>query len=179
MKKLFLILTILFLSGKNVYSQINDTNKFIHELFSSFQTQDEKRFVNLYPNANQLKTVLYDIMKRQAGADTSGMHMGKAMLDEINDSALYNDYAREYRKAMDSARVAGVIWADARFAFSQADTSKAEDIDGKMLRGMIYFTSGQKDYFISFYEVLWPKVLDGWVGASIRNIGITKHPDDE
>lgn len=118
-------------------------------------------------------------MKRQTGSDTAALQLGKAMLNEITDSSLYLDYAKDYRKAMDSAKIAGVNWADAKFMFSQVDTSVADDIEGKMLRGMIYFTSEQKDYYISFYEVLWPKVLDGWVGASIRNIGEMKHPEDE
>src|SRR5690606_5665958 len=160
-------------------AQIKNTDTFIQELFTSFQTMDEKRFIDLYPDATQLKSILFDLMKRQNGIDTAALQLGKAMLNEITDSSLYMDYAKEYRKAMDSAKVAGVNWADAKFMFFQADTSVAEDIEGKMLRGMIYFTSGQKDYFISFYEALWPKVMDGWMGASIRNIGEMKHPEDE
>ena len=178
MKKFFLVVLLFFL-GKNGHTQIKDTDKFIQELFISFQTMDEKRFIDLFPDAIQLKTILLDLMKRQTGGDTAALQLGKAMLNEITDSSLYLDYAKEYHKAMDSAKVAGVNWADSKFMFSQADTSVADDIEGKMLRGMIYFTSGQKDYFISFYEVLWPKVMDGWMGASIRNIGEMKHPEDE
>lgn len=179
MKKIFFLIILLSFWGTNGHTQIKDTDQFIQELFISFQTMDEKRFIDLYPDAIQLKSILLDLMKRQTGGDTAALQLGKAMLNEITDSSLYLDYAKEYRKAMDSAKVAGVNWADAKFMFSQADTSVAEDINGKMLRGIIYFTSGQKDYFISFYEVLWPKVMDGWVGASIRNIGEMKHPEDE
>lgn len=179
MQKIFFSIAFIFFLCLNGQAQIKDTDKFIRELFNSFQTMDEKRFIDLYPDAIQLKTILLDLMKRQTGSDSAALQLGKAMLNEITDSSLYIDYAKEYRKAMDSAKLAGVNWADAKFMFSQADTAVAEDIEGKMLRGMIYFTSEQKDYFISFYEVLWPKVMDGWLGASIRNIGEMKHPEDE
>lgn len=179
MKKLAILLVILVFLTSNGQAQIKDTDKFIQELFTSFQTKDEKRFIDLYPDAIQLKSILFDLMKRQTGGDTAALQLGKAMLNEITDSSLSIDYVKGYHKAMDSAKVAGVDWADAKFMFSQADTSVAEDIEGKMLRGMIYFTSNKKDYFISFYEVLWPNVLDGWVGASIRNIGEMKHPEDD
>ena len=179
MKKIFFLIILLSFLGTNGHTQIKDTDKFIRELFTSFQTMDEKRFIDLYPDATQLKSILLDLMKRQTGSDTAALQLGKAMLNEITDSSLYLDYAKDYRKAMDSAKIAGVNWAEAKFMFSQVDTSVADDIEGKMLRGMIYFTSEQKDYYISFYEVLWPKVLDGWVGASIRNIGEMKHPEDE
>lgn len=179
MQKTFFSIAFIFFFGIHSKAQIKDTDTFIQELFNSFQTMDEKRFIDLYPDAIQLKSILFDLMQRQTGNDTAALQLGKNMLNEITDSSLYLDYAKEFRRAMDSAKVAGVNWADAKFMFSQADTSVAEDIEGKMLRGMIYFTSNKKDYFISFYEVLWPRVLEGWVGASIRNIGEMKHPEDE
>lgn len=179
MQKIFFSIVFMFFCYNNGTAQIKDTDKFIGELFASFQTKDEKKFIALYPDAVQLKSILFDLMKRQNGGDSAALQLGKEMLNEITDSTLYLDYAKEYRNAMDSARVAGVNWTDAKFMFYQADTAIAEDIEGKMLRGIIYFTSEQKDYFISFYEVLWPKVMGGWMGASIRNIGEMKHPDDE
>ena len=178
MKRIFLILFPFFLFFHSTNAQIKDTDTFIRQLFNSLQQQDEKKFIDLYPNANQLKSILLSMMKNESGTDTSSLQLGKAMLNEITDSSLYFEYAKEFRDAMDSSRIAGVDWNDAKFSFSQADTSKAVDIDGIMLRGIIYFSSQQKDYFISFYEVLWPKQLDGWVGVSIRNIGEMKHPED-
>ena len=178
MKKIVFIFFPLYFFIQPANAQVKDTDTYIQQLFTALQQQDEKKFIDLYPNSTQLKSILISLMKKQSGSDTSSLALGRAMLNEITDSSLYKDYIKEFREAMDSARIAGVDWSDAKFSFSQADTSKAEDTDGMMLRGVIYFTSRQKDYFISFYEVLWPKILGGWVGASIRNIGKMKYPED-
>lgn len=172
-----LMAIVFFCTG---HAQTRETDVFLKKVFTVLKTQDEKAFVQLYPDKEKFKKILLSMMKAQSGDDTASIARGMAMIGEITDSTLYRDFSAQYKSTMEKSRAKNLDWSNAVMSSYVADTLNSDEITGKQLKGKIFFKSGPKDYFLVFNEVIWPRDEAGWYGISIRKIGeVGKDSEDE
>lgn len=182
MKKLpILVLFAFFVSSS--YAQVRDTETMMREIFESIKTQDEKRFIGLFPSASEFKAILVKMMLDDPGsANLDSMQRGSVqqMLDEITDSTLAKEFVNEYRKAMRLREASSVDWSSANFVSFRGDTSSADNIsNAKAFSGHIYFNTTYKQYFISFSDVIWWPDHNAWYGVNIRAIKESSGSENE
>lgn len=176
MKRIFITVGILFFLLQ-ANAQVAGTHEFILETFNSIKYKDEKRYMQLFPDAAQMKIILKKMMASQEGNDSVKAIISDAILETVTDSVLQSGYKKDFKSILDSAAAAGISWQDATYIYHTADTISAAEIQGDILSGLIIFNSKGKEFFIAYEGVLWLPGMNGWMGITVKQIGEMKYPD--
>jgi hypothetical protein len=169
MKKIkCLVTTFLILITFTGYSQIKDKETMLKKIFETLKNDDAEGFVKLFPDITTMKSFMNDIKMK----DTSRqMDEVKDYLDDLNDSVFQQQFRRTFEKTKKKAVDKGIDLSSAQWTSFTADIDSVKDgqVKTTALKGMIYFTAGNKDYFIRYNDIIWFGDK-GWYGVSIRNI---------
>jgi hypothetical protein len=163
---LLIILATIQIAG---HSQASDKDEMIKKIFSAFKNKDEKAYIKLFPDVATIKDFFITLSK----SDTTGEmdQMIKASIDEMTDSSLQASLARDFRKYIKVSEQKGVAWNHAVFTSHNAVslTENQDGITASKLKGKLYFTSDNKEYFIKFDDIIWFE-SKGWYGVEIKRI---------
>ena len=183
MKIRFVFILMLAISTVNSRAQVGSKEIMVQKIFSVFHDKDESGYIRLFPDAAGTRYFLMEILRRQAGADTTNAAFTD-LLNQITDSSLKEEYLSDFHRYLKKGEKNGVDWSKTVFVSYSADSVMSTDADFPFpeLSGKIYFKSGDVDYFMSFREVLWFK-NKGWYGMDISGVdkkeNEAKVPDEE
>lgn len=162
------------------YAQEKSKEVMVKKIFSVLQQKNENAFIHLFPDA---VTTREFILKLYAKDIPEGDEK-KAQLDEltaaITDSMLLPKFTEAFRDIITAGEKKGIDWAKTKFISYQADSSFEEESAMSVLEGKIYFNEGDKEYFLSFNQVIWFENL-GWFGVDIDRVdekSKENEPDD-
>jgi len=170
MKKIkWLLVIVMIITAIAGYSQVQDKETMVKQVFSVLKNKDEQGYIKLFPDAATMK----ELMSMIAKSDTTGdlQDMMKILLDKITDSSLQIEFSGEFKKTIKMGEEKGVDWSQANLVSYKADSTltKKDGIEVSKLTGKIYFNVGSKEYFLKFNEVIWFE-REGWYGVDIERI---------
>ena len=205
-KRLLLIITVSFFIQSN--AQISNADSMIYKVFATLQAKDEKAFVALYPNASQfskmMRTMMEEMMnseqmKQMMAADEKSKNMNidsliNTEVDKITKPEAFEEmkkgFAQSFQKTIEKGESKGVNWSNATLTSFTKDTTASMDNEMDILRnagfktmkGVIDFSSGGKDYQMSFDKVIYLPSEGGWFGGEFPQLakkGESLEPDTE
>jgi len=195
-QRLALLLTILVASA-NAHAQVSTPDAMIRQLFTTLKNKDEKSFVALYPNGQQMSKLVRGMMEtmfkseemqKMMAMDEKSKNMN---LDSLIDAQvaqmakpeaqaeMQKSFAKSFQAIIAKGEKKGVNWSQAEItSFTMDSTAESDDQDMKMfagagmktLKGVIDFTAGGTPYQMSYEKVLYLPSENGWFGGEFKQV---------
>jgi hypothetical protein len=198
MKRIRSILTLIcfLIFCQAAQAQINSPDTMAHRIFTILKTKDEKAFVALFPNPEQMIKMLSKVMANLvieiAKADTTNKKevnqgdFNALMLEGLKKKTTpeqlakeYGRFAKNFRDIIEKGEQRGIDWNKIALLRYTYDTITMNDEmavkifgnDGmKSMKGRLYFTSADTVYEVSFKETLYLPEERGWYGAELHRL---------
>jgi hypothetical protein len=195
-KRLVLLVALSFFAT-HINAQVKTADSMIHKLFASLKNKDEKAFTSLYPNGQQMASLMRGMMETMFKSE----EMQKMMaMDEksknLNIDSLINaqlsqmtkpeaqaemqkSFAKNFQEIVEKGEKKGVNWSQAQLvSFTLDSTAQVDDEEMKMfagagiknLKGVIDFKAGGTDYQMNFDKVLYIPSEGGWFGGEFKQV---------
>lgn len=169
----------------------------IHRLFNSIKSKDEKAFVTLYPNTQQMNKLVRGMMEtmfkseemqKMMAMDEKAKNMNIDSLIEVQmaqmnkpetQAEMQKSYGENFRSIIEKGEKKGVNWSQAQLVSFTVDTTS--DTGGeemrmfagsgiKAMKGVIDFKSGGTDYQMNYEKVLYLPSEQGWFGGEFKQV---------
>ncbi len=152
MKKLLFILLVVLINGHAVQAQITNPDTMVHRLFGSLKAKDEKAFVALYPNMQQMQRIMTkmftgikaEMAKKKAEALPKDKTTDSALLVFANlDSIIVAElekatspeslvemktkFAKDFQSMIDKGEKRGIDWTKTEMVNYTFDTASLKD----------------------------------------------------
>ena len=193
-KLLALLIFTLFI--ETTQAQITSPDTLVHRIFTALKNKDEKAFVALYPNQEQMTKMMSKIMAglitEIAKMDTTnkkkliGGDFNEMMLEELKKKTKpeqmekeFGRFAKNFRDIIEKGEQRGIDWNRITLLRYSYDSITMKDetavklfgTDGmKTMEGKLYFTSADSVYQVSFHETLYLPEERGWYGAELHQL---------
>lgn len=202
-KCIFLLFTVL-IAATTLHAQARSADDMAQKIFTSFQTKDEKAFIALYPNKEQMMGLVKKMMKGVMAELKNSPETMEELKKESNgniDSLLSAEfekkaspeemvkmqekYTKDFRKWIEEGEKKGVSWSNARITKTEIDTVAENDeamqkLFGsdqfKSMKGSIHFTSNNIAYQLRFGQVMFLPEENGWFGVKVKQIAKEGEP---
>lgn len=202
--KLFLLLFLAAFTQKG-FAQTTSPDSMVHRIFATLKNKDEKAFLELYPNTDQMVKMLSRMMSGLAAElakmDTTRKEQVNAtdfkqlMLEELKQKATPEEvakmnarYIQQFQKVIKNGEKKGIDWSSTTLTKYTIDTSRQTDEmmmklfgtnEMRTMNGTIFFTSGKDAYQLNFKEVLYFPEEKGWYGVKLRELRKEGEPADK
>jgi hypothetical protein len=195
-KRLTFFLTLSFLST-SAFAQVSNADSMIHRLFNSLKNKDEKSFVTLYPNTQQMNKMVRGMMEtmfkseemqKMMAMDEKAKNMNIDSLIDVQmaqmnkpetQAEMQKSYGESFRSIIEKGEKKGVNWSQAQLVSYTIDTTaKADDQEMRMfagsgikaMSGIIDFKAGGTDYQMNYEKVLYIPSERGWFGGEFKQV---------
>ena len=191
---LFVIISFVTTS---VSAQVKTADSMVHKLFGSLKNKDEKSFTSLYPNGQQMASLMRGMMESMFKSEEMQKMMAmdekskNLNVDSLIDAQLaqvtkpeaqaemQKSFAKNFQEIVEKGENKGVNWSDAQLvSFTLDSTAQVDDEEMKMfarsgvknLKGVIDFRAGGTDYQMNFDKVLYIPSEGGWFGGEFKQV---------
>jgi|GEM_PF-5043346 len=191
----FLFTLSLFASAAS--AQVSNADSMIHRLFSSLKNKDEKSFVTLYPNTQQMNKLVRGMMEtmfkseemqKMMAMDEKAKNMNIDSLIEVQmaqmnkpetQAQMQKSYGETFRSIIEKGEKKGVNWSQAQLVSYTIDSAaNANDEEMRMfagsgikaIKGVIDFRAGGTDYQMNYDKVLYIPSENGWFGGEFKQV---------
>ena len=194
--KRLLFLSFAVLLIKSSHSQISSPDTMVHRIFTSLKNKDEKAFVALFPNQEQMTKMMSKLMaglvteiakmdttnKKEIKQDDLNEMMLEQMKSKTKPEELTKEYERfgkNFRNIIKAGEQRGIDWKSITLLKYTYDTIAMKDemavklfgTDGiKSMKGQLFFTSADTTYQLSFKETMYLPEEGGWYGAELYRL---------
>lgn len=153
------------------FAQQQDKDAMVKTIFSVLKNKDVKGFVQLFPDAADMKTMISKMTAHYTTENSPARKYMKEFLSQITDSSLQQKYMQQFNLTIKQGEMSGIDWEKAILQSYTADSSLSTEggLQASKLKGKIYFSAGATDYFIGYDDVIWLEEK-GWYGVSIKQI---------
>lgn len=191
----FLFPLSLFASAAS--AQVSSPDSMIHHLFNSIKNKDEKAFVTLYPNTQQMNKLVRGMMEtmfkseemqKMMAMDEKAKNMNIDSLIDVQlaqmnkpetQAEMQKSYGESFRSIIDKGEKKGVNWSQAQLvSFTIDTTANTGDEEMRMfagsgikaMKGVIDFRAGGTDYQMNYDKVLYIPSERGWFGGEFKQV---------
>jgi hypothetical protein len=194
-KHIFFLLSFSFVLVTS-QAQVIHPDTMVHKIFVALKNRDEKAFVALYPNKEQMLKLFSRIMSgltvELAKMDTTNKQdvspeeLNKLMLEKMKEKMSGEEIDKEYRKVarnfnqlIEQGQQKGIEWKKIVLSRYTYDTARLKDDaaikffgsdEVKSMKGVIYFKSGADAYQVSFKEIMFLPDEGGWYGGELHSL---------
>lgn len=178
-------------------AQVKTADGMIQQLFASLKNKDEKAFTSLYPNGQQMASLMRRMMEtmfkseqmqQMMAMDEKSKNMNLDSLIEAQISQLakpeamaemQKSFAKNFQEIIEKGEKKGVNWNSAQLTSYTVDSAmQSDDEEMKMLAGagiknlsgVIDFRSGGTDYQMNYDKVLYIPSEGGWFGGEFKQV---------
>lgn len=195
-KRLALLVVVSFFAT-TINAQVKTADNMIHQLFASLKNKDEKAFTSLYPNGQQMASLMRGMMEtmfkseemqKMMAMDEKSKNMNidsliNAQLSQMTkpeaQAEMQKSFAKNFQEIVEKGEKKGVNWSQAQLvSFTLDSTSQVDDEEMKMfagagiknLKGVIDFKAAGTDYQMNFDKVLYIPSEGGWFGGEFKQV---------
>ena len=194
-KRLF-FLSCAVLLMKSSHAQISSPDTMVHRIFTSLKNKDEKGFVALFPNQEQMTKMMSKLMaglvteiakmdttnKKEIRQDDLNEMMLEQMKSKTKPEELTKEYERfgkNFRDIIKKGEQRGINWNNITLLKYTYDTIAMKDemavklfgtAGMKSMKGQLFFTSADTIYQVSFKETMYLPEERGWYGAELYRL---------
>lgn len=192
------VLTFTILIATVVDAQVKNADTMIHKLFISLKNKDEKAFITLYPNGQQMASLMRGMMEtmfkseemqKMMAMDEKSKNMNidsliSAQISQVTkpeaQAEMQKSFGKSFQDIIEKGEKKGVAWSGAQLVSYTLDSSDQAggDQEAKMfagagiknLKGVIDFKAGGADYQMNFDKVLYIPSEGGWFGGEFKQV---------
>jgi hypothetical protein len=184
MKKLLSIIATLFLFS-NVNAQVSNADSMVHKIFRTIKAQDEKSFLALFPNYNQMKVLMKSVLMQdqldedKESADSSVNLFVESITEEVYRNEMQKEFLETYKKLSEQGNEIGLNFKNLQLTNYTIVKNPAPDSKVNTMNGILFIKDGSKDYHIPFNQVIWDDKEKGWFGVSFKDLQAGSQPIKE
>lgn len=195
-KRLAFVFTVcLFAASAN--AQVKNADSIIHQLFTSLKNKDEKAFVTLYPNGQQMAGLMRGMMEsmfkspemqQMMAMDENAKNLNvdsliDAQLAQVTkpeaQAEMQKGFAKSFQEIVEKGEKKGVNWSQAQLVSVTLDSTAEIDSEEmkmfagagvKNMKGVVDFTAGGTAYQMNFDKVLYIPSEGGWFGGEFQQV---------
>ncbi|HEX8314032.1 MAG TPA: hypothetical protein VF609_03520 [Flavisolibacter sp.] len=179
-------------------AQIKSADSIINKLFTSLRNKDEKAFITLYPNGQQMASLMRGMMEtmfkseemqKMMAMDEKSKNMNidsliNAQISQVTkpeaQAEMQKSFGKSFQDIIEKGEKKGVNWSGAQLVSYTLDSSAqaGDDQEAKMfagagiknLKGVIDFKASGTDYQMNFDKVLYIPSEGGWFGGEFKQV---------
>jgi len=197
LKQLIVLLLISF-SLQKLQAQVTSADAMANKIFTTLKAKDEKAYIALYPNKEQMSRLMTKMMKgimSEVAKSPEAMQElkdeGKGNIDSLISAELQKKaspeemtkmeekYAKDFYKIIEQGEKKGINWNTIELVKFDIDTVTVADESMKKLfgsnefrsmKGVMHFKANDSAYQMNFDDVMYLPEESGWFGVKFKQL---------